>query len=303
VVTNRSANDRLRSQQRARKATRQLSGTRRRSQAALVVAAVGTVLAVIVALVVVKLATGPGGSSGSAATTASSRVAHAVQSVPAPVLNKVGVGSAQPAPTNVSAPALTANGKPLVFYAGAEYCPYCAAERWAVAVALSRFGTFSNLGETHSSAQDVYPSTATLSFHGATYKSSYLTLTAKEMESNKVVNGGYAPLDRLSTSQQNIIVKYDAPPYFSTKGSIPFIDIGGKWLLSGASYSPQVLQGKTQQQIAAALTDPTSPIARGVDGSANLITAALCQITNGKPGAVCSSPAVTTARTRLAHAG
>ena len=40
---------------------------------------------------------------------------------------------------------LTADGKPLVLYVGAEYCPYCAAERCAMVQALSRFGTFSNL--------------------------------------------------------------------------------------------------------------------------------------------------------------
>jgi hypothetical protein len=53
-------------------------------------------------------------------------------------------------------------------------------------------------------------------------------------------------------------------------------------VISGASYSPQVLQGKTQTQIAAALADPNSAIAWAVDGTANLITAAICQITNGQ---------------------
>ena len=41
--------------------------------------------------------------------------------------------------------ALTSNGKPEILYIGAEFCPYCAAERWAIAVALSRFGTLSPL--------------------------------------------------------------------------------------------------------------------------------------------------------------
>jgi hypothetical protein len=160
-----------------------------------------------------------------------------------------------------------------------------------------------NLGETRSSARDVFPSTATLTFHGATYTSTYLALTAKEMESNKVVNGSYAPLDTLSSTDQKIFRTYDAPPYFPEAGSIPFIDIGGKYLLSGASYSPQVLQGKTQQEIAAALSDPSSPIAKGVDGTANLLTAALCQATHGAPSSVCRSGGVKAAQAKLSNAG
>ena len=51
-------------------------------------------------------------------------------------------------PTKVTGSALTFDGKPGIFYYGAEYCPYCAAERWPVVVALSRFGTWSNLQQT-----------------------------------------------------------------------------------------------------------------------------------------------------------
>ena len=51
-------------------------------------------------------------------------------------------------PASIDAPALTADGKPEVLYVGAEYCPFCAAERWPVVVALSRFGTWSGLSAT-----------------------------------------------------------------------------------------------------------------------------------------------------------
>jgi len=168
-----------------------------------------------------------------------------------------------------------------------------------MAVALSRFGTFTGLGETASSPSDVYPNTATLTFHGASYASTYLSFTAREIQSNQVVNGAYAPLDTLSAADQALFTKYNAPPYTDSAGSIPFIDIGGRYLISGSSYSPQVLQGKTQTQIAAALADPNSAIAKAVDGTANLITAAICQITDGQPGAVCQSPGVVTATAAL----
>ena len=46
---------------------------------------------------------------------------------------------------------------PAMLYYGAEYCPYCAAERWAMTAALSRFGTWSELKITASSHTDVFP--------------------------------------------------------------------------------------------------------------------------------------------------
>ncbi|MCW2494691.1 MAG: hypothetical protein JWQ77_615 [Jatrophihabitans sp.] len=252
-----------------------------------VVVPLSVVVLLLAILVVVKVASGPDkAKSGTAATAASGSVIADVTSVPLSVLNTVGAGSITTPPTALSAPALTAGGLPRVLYVGAEYCPYCATERWAMVVALARFGTFTGLGQTESSPSDVYPSTQTLTFHGATYTSSYLSFTGKELESNQASGSGYAPLDTLSAADQAIVTKYNS------SGGIPFVDIGGKYLISGASYDPQVLQGKTHAQIAAALSDPTSAIAKGADGTANVITAALCQLTGNKPAAVCTSAGV-----------
>ena len=41
------------------------------------------------------------------------------------------------------------SGSPELFYYGAEYCPYCAAERWSVVIALSRFGTLQQPAPHH----------------------------------------------------------------------------------------------------------------------------------------------------------
>jgi hypothetical protein len=49
----------------------------------------------------------------------------------------------------------------------------------------------------------------------------------------------------------------------------------------------------TREQIVGALSDPTSPVAKSIDGAANTITAAICQTTGGKPANVCSSPTIT----------
>jgi hypothetical protein len=102
-----------------------------------------------------------------------------------------------------------------------------------------------------------------------------------------------ATLQAPTAAQNAILTKYDAPPQVPTAdaGSIPFVDFGNKFMLSGASYSYTVLQGKTWAQVAAALKDPSTPIAKGADGTANMITAAICKLTGNKPAAACT-PAV-----------
>ena len=266
---------------------------------------VAAVVLVVAVLVGVKLASRGGGSAAPAApaSPASSTVASAVTSVPATVLDQVGTGKVDALPKALTGqPALTDSGKPLVVYLGAEYCPFCAAERWAVVVALSRFGTFSNLGQTHSSSSDVYPSTATLSFHGATYTSQYVTFQGVETETNQPNgSGGYTTLDTPTAQQQQLMTKYNAAPYVSadSAGSIPFIDFANQAVVSGASYSPQLLAGKTADQIAAALSNPSDPIAQAINGTANAFTALICKLTNNQPASVCTSAAVTAYQGKL----
>jgi hypothetical protein len=297
-----NASQRLAAQRAANVAAQAAVARRRRF--AIVGAPIVVVVVVIAVLVIVKVATGAGApKSGVKASAAPSGVISEVTNVSVSALNAVGVGTASATPIKVSGGALmTQNGLPRVLYVGAEYCPYCATERWAMVVALSRFGTFANLGQTASSPSDVFPSTATLTFHGSTFTSTTLAFTGIEEESNQVVNGNYAPLDKLSAADEALVAKYDGPPYFSSSG-IPFIDIGGKYLLSGVSYDPQVLQGKTGAQIAAALSDPSTAIAKGALGAANLITAAICTITNNQPSTVCQASGVRAAMTKLNSAG
>jgi hypothetical protein len=179
-----------------------------------------------------------------------------------------------------------ADGKPLITYIGAEYCPYCAAERWALAVALSRFGTFSNLSGTHSSGADVYPDTQTLSFYGSTYSSPYVDFQAVEEASNRQVGGAYQSLQAPTAAQRALMATYDL------QGSIPFLDIANRYVVTGSSFSPQVLQGLSRSQIAAELADPSTGVAQAIDGAANAITAAIASVTGNQPSAVANSPAI-----------
>jgi hypothetical protein len=107
-------------------------------------------------------------------------VAAEVTSVPTATFDSVGAGTATGLTATSGQPLLTSGGKPEVVYMGGEYCPFCAAERWALTAALSRFGTFTGLGLIHSSPTDVYASTPTLSFHGSRFTSKYVSFAPVE---------------------------------------------------------------------------------------------------------------------------
>jgi thiol-disulfide isomerase/thioredoxin len=256
------------------------------------------VVVIVVAFIVFKTTQSPTASAANSASPAGTAlpasVVKDITSVPSSTLTSVGTGTADTKSVAAvsSAKKLTSGGKPEVLYIGAQYCPYCATERWAMAVALSRFGTFNGLSGIHSAGgQEVYPHTATLNFYKASYASKYLTFTPVEQETVSE-----KPLENTTTAESALLTKYDSPPYVSAseQGAIPFIDFGGKYFVHGAQYDPQVLSGQTWAQVAAALKDPSSSIAKGADGSANMITAAICKTTNNQPSNVCTSPTIKT---------
>jgi hypothetical protein len=262
----------------------------------------GSVVAVVVAIFATVAIYGVNrkGGSGAKTTAASAKLEQTLGSISAGAYDsRTVVTPSNPPKLLTGSSAMTENGKPRLLYVGAEYCPYCAAERWAVVSALSRFGTFANLGQTTSSHLDAYPNTPTLSFHDATFTSRYLVFKGYETQSNQVQGTSYAPLDQLSAADGTIFDKYDFPPYFSSKGAIPFIDFGGKYASQGASYSPQLFAGLTQQKVADQIADPSTDISKSVLGTANVFTAAICQLTKNQPATVCTSPGVTAAAASL----
>jgi hypothetical protein len=169
-------------------------------------------------------------------------------------------------------------------------------------VALSRFGTLSGLGLTHSAAAngagqaEPYPNTATWTFAHTSYASTYLTFTPVETYTNvpDPATGFYKPLQTPTAEQQALLTKYDS----ANGGAIPFIDYGDKFLTLGASYDPGVLAGLTWNQIAADLHNSGSPVAAGVLGTANYITAAICGLTNDQPASACT-PAVKSLQAKI----
>lgn len=263
----------------------------RRRRMLLVLTGLILVAVIVAVVVVVKISDKPAGKVN-AATSADASITKAVTGVPATTLDSVGVGSVTKADVisqafkPLTGSPLTASGKPRVLYVGAEFCPYCAAMRWPLAVALSRFGTLQGLGVTKSSATDENPNTPTLDFKDATYSSSTISLTAKEVE-----DGEGKPLQTLGSADQQLFQSVG-------QGGFPFIDIGGRYQVS-TSYDGKILAGMTQAQIAAKLSDAGDPVAKAIDGSANLITAAICARTKNQPANVCTSAGVKAATAKL----
>jgi Domain of unknown function (DUF929) len=246
------------------------------------------VLAVVIALIMVKLTEPPARAS---AATADAAVARQVTSIPAATFNAVGAGTATGLRATSGQPELTVGGKPELLYMGGQYCPYCAAERWAIAAALSRFGTLSGLQFIHSSPTDSYPDTPTLSFAQARYTSKYLAFAGVEWYSetpDAATPTGYAYLQQPTPRQAALFAKYAG-------GSFPFVDIGNQYLVPEAQYLPSALAGLSWAQVAAAMRDPSSAVGQDIDGAADMITAAICKLTHGQPAAVCASAGVTAA--------
>lgn len=243
---------------------------------------------VIVVLVVVIVSRVNGG--GSPQTGNIDQAIRNATSVSSSVYDQVGTGSlnANQLPIGAAKNPTTltgAGGKPEVLYMGGEYCPYCAADRWVMLTALSRFGTFSGVQSMFSSSNDVYPSTPTFTFLHAHFTSQYVDFVPVEMWSRTASASDPPDLQKPTAQQQQLWNTYN------TGGGIPFLLIGGRYVGS-TPFSPQDLAGRTQQQIASNLSDPTQQTTQDIIGNANLLTATICSITNGEPSDVCQSPGV-----------
>ncbi|MBR7830702.1 DUF929 family protein [Actinospica sp. MGRD01-02] len=262
----------------------QALAAKRQRQRRTALACIAVVIALFAGLVIAKVADHPSTASQAATTTSASTaadVAAKATSVPAAVYAAVGTGGTTAQAEAVpGGTALTLDAKPEVLYLGAEYCPYCAAERWPLVLALSRFGTFTGLALTESSSSDVYPSTNTFTFLHATYTSSYLAFRSVEL-----YDRNDQPLQSPTAAEQQLLQN-------AGQGGIPFIDLGGTTMLRSSGYSPQVLSGMTWTQIAAALTDADSPSTKAIVGTANRITGQLCGLTHDQPAAICQAPEV-----------
>ncbi|MGO8947137.1 MAG: DUF929 family protein [Ktedonobacterales bacterium] len=224
-----------------------------------------------------------GGASGTNAQPVPADVLQGVTTVSAHTFATVGTGEVANPLTRVTpgVPILKDSaGKPIFLYIGAEYCPYCAAERWSMVIALNRFGSFSNLHIISSSSSDVYPNTPTFTFYQSTYTSPYVDFQPVEIYDR---NDPPQPLQTMTAAQSQLFRKYD-----SSTG-LPFMDFGNQYIAIGPSYSNDVLTDQDWHSIAKLLNDPSSPVTQSIVGTANYMTAAICQINGNKPANVCGA--------------
>ncbi|HEU5230033.1 MAG TPA: DUF929 family protein [Ktedonobacteraceae bacterium] len=222
-------------------------------------------------------------SNQSKSTAGADQTLKTLTSVDPKLLATVGAGNAENAMSALKGqPVLKgADGKPVVLYVGGEFCPFCAAQRWGMIVALSRFGTFGPLDPLIASEGSV----PTYSFHNMTYQSQYIDFIARETSDNH-----NQPLDKLTPEQEQLVQKFDAPPYIQgNAGAIPFISIANQQVSAGSYYLPDTLVGLSYPDIATRLKDPTTDVSKGILGTANFLTAAICSVTQNQPANVCTA--------------
>jgi hypothetical protein len=264
------------------------------------------ILMIVVVLLVVKITRGTTTVTPPAVAPAASAVVHAATSVPTAVFDAAGAPQAgSPGEALLSGqPPLTIAGRPALVYVGAEFCPYCAAERWVLVTALGRFGTFSHLGATSSSSAEVFPGTPTFTFDGTTYRSRYVSFAAVEVYGDQpslTAPAGYPTLRAPTPLEWALLKRYDTEPFVPGDGTFPFVDVDNRLLVSGSGigFSPGVLQGESMAQVADDLSEPSKADTQAVLGAANIVSAALCAATGERPASVCDSAGVRAGASRL----
>jgi thiol-disulfide isomerase/thioredoxin len=269
--------------------------------------AVGVILLGVIVLVVYALTRPSTSKEATAEATTSPGVLADVADVPASTFDAVGTVSPTypltPPSVVQGQPRLTLSGKPEVLYVGAEFCPFCAAERWPLIVALSRFGRFTTLYNAQSASNSVFPNLQTFSFSGATYVSRYLTFVGVELYSDTLTaEGTFTRIAGLTPDQSALVARYGTAGTTGAVANSPFVDIANVLVASTSGFSPVAITGQTQAAVAGDLAHadaPADPVGQAVVASANQLVAGMCTATDQQPVAVCSSKGVLEAASGL----
>ena len=171
-------------------------------------------------------------------------------------------------------------GKSLVFFMGAGFCPYCAAERWAIVDALARFGIWKGLVDDRSADHDEkFLNLPTLNLARAEYESDYLEFVGRE-----VSDRNFEPLQELSEPDYEILDKYNPDQI------IPFLLIDGQYIQVGSGYSPQLLEGADHSKVRMEMNSNISPLGKAINSETDNISALICKSIGGKAGPCLRGP-------------
>ncbi|HUA04046.1 MAG TPA: DUF929 family protein [Solirubrobacteraceae bacterium] len=162
-------------------------------------------------------------------------------------------------------PPLTADARPEVLLVGPDSCATCELESWGVVEALSQFGVFANL-ELSQSAVRRRPIVRGITFRDASYGSPYVAFAIAKPSS-------------------------DVP--------LPSIDVANKYADVGSPTSPGVAGGLFWTKLSGSLSRPKTAAGQAIDGTAELLTAEVCEATAGVPAEVCGTAAVQGYQERL----
>ncbi|MCL4365514.1 MAG: DUF929 family protein [Candidatus Marsarchaeota archaeon] len=219
------------------------------------------------------------------------------------------------------------NGKPSVIYLGSITCIFCGENRWAMALALSKFGKFSQLFTGYSSFGDgdvptLYWAADNYNSSGDSvknyYSSSYVNFVS--IEDINPIRGGF-----LLNSPSKIIQDLNATENKSAIGAFNYIinlsavkatafmgtpyTIWGTHQFSGAdaevfgnttpSGSVIDLTYMTHAQVFSQLSQPQDQFAWSEYAAADIYIASLCQSLNNTVQ-VCSLPAIRSIEARIA---
>lgn len=211
-------------------------------------------------------------------------------------------------------PAFIVNGRPSVIYLGSITCIFCGENRWAMALALSRFGNFTNLFKGYSALNDgdvptLYWSPAHYNQStvdlGSFYQSNYINFIA--IEDTDTIYGGFS-IQPISVIQQEVnasgnVAYADALSFIKQINNFqgtPYT-IWGNDQVSGAdavdfgnsmpSTSSLPISSMTHEQILQQFSSPNNQFAWTEYAAADLYIAMTCgQLKNTAP--ICSLPAI-----------
>jgi len=201
-------------------------------------------------------------------------------------------------------PLFVVNGKPSVIYLGSITCIWCAANRWSMALALSRFGNFTYLFKGYSAMQDgdaptlywapTHYASTNVTF-GSFYESDYVNFLP--IEESAPVSGGFSlqPLSALQTyaNKTDNLAYIDAMKYVVSINSFagtPY-SIWGDYVAPGSdarafgnnSQSSDLLN-MTHEELLQQIANPTSQLGWTEYAGADYYAAMICKsINNAAP--------------------
>jgi len=206
--------------------------------------------------------------------------------------------------------ALIVNGKVSVIYLGATSCIYCGENRWAMALALGKFGKFSSLYKGYSALQDgdvptLYWTPATYNASsgvtwGSNYTSSYISFLPIEYQSPisagfQIQSLPYFQQQAQASGMQQYVLATNMIANLNTFQGTPYT-IWGRSVVPGVdsvafANDTTSLANMTHAQVLNQIAHPNNQFAWTQYLGADLYIAMTCSsINNAAP--ICSLPAI-----------